>query len=152
MIRQVDVSATVRKWTNVRSVVAGPSLKSATLIRLVTTAGVKTLYDETSGGGSSLVLVASPATVGGGSKGSTVTTVSTTVSVSGGTAPYSYSWTLGALDGVASAAALSPTAATTQFRGSGVDAGGGTADFSCAVTDANGLTNGVLATAFFSRF
>jgi hypothetical protein len=153
MIRQIDVSATARKWTNVRAVLAGPTTKSATKIRLVTASGVKTLYDESpGGGGSSLVLVASPYSAGGGSKGTTVTTVPVTVSVSGGTAPYSHSWVLDASDGVASAEALSPTSATSAFRGAGVDPDGGSASFSDHVTDANGLTNSIAVSAFFNRF
>lgn len=152
MIRQVDVSATARRWTNVRCIIAGPVTKSATLIRLVTPSGVKTLYDEASGGSNSLVLIASPYSAGGGSKGTTVTTVPVTVSVSGGTAPYTHSWNLDTSDGVAAAEPLSPTSATTAFRGSGVDPDGGSATFSDNVTDANGLTNSILVPAFFNRF
>lgn len=153
MIRQVDVSGTPRKWTNVRCVTNAAVAKSATLIRLVTPSGVKTLYNQTpGGGGNSLVLIASPSSAGGGSKGTTVTTVPVTVGVSGGTAPYTHSWTLSSLDGAMSADALSPSSATTQFRASGVDPDGGSATFSDNVTDANGLTNSISVTAFFNRF
>lgn len=148
MIRQVDLTATARRWTNVRCVVAGPTTKSATLIRVVTASGPHTVYSQ-GGNDNSLVLVASPENPGGGSHGTTVTTISTTVSVNGGTAPYTHSWSVGLIDGAASASALNPLSGTTQFRATGVSPDGGSAVFTDTVTDANGLTNQISVTALF---
>lgn len=150
MIRQVDASATARKWSNVRAIIAGAVLKSATLIRLVTTTGTKTLYDGA--GSSSLTLVASPASTGGGAKATTVTTLAVTVSVSGGTPPYTHDWALDLVTGAATAVALSPSSASTQFRATGVNSGGADASFIDTVTDANGITSQISVSAIFSRF
>jgi hypothetical protein len=69
---------------------------------------------------------------------SSVTTGTVNVSTSGGTSPFTYAWTK--LDGDA-VTALSPTSASTQFRGTGMVSGESrTADFRCTVTATGGAT------------
>lgn len=150
MIRLVDASGTPRKWGNVRLVNSSSALHSIKRIRLVTAAGVNTIYDGDGAG--SLTLYASPSSAGGGSKTNIVTTVPVGIGVSGGTAPYTYAWSLSSLSGAGAATALSPTSSTTQFRATSVSPDGAEADFVCTVTDAAGLTNTIDVPATFSRF
>lgn len=88
--------------------------------------------------GAPLSATRSPTSVYGSGTGTNITiyTASTTVTPSGGTAPYTYSWAkFGTID--ASFDATSPTAATTTFHRHG--AGGDTTysqDWRCTVTDA----------------
>lgn len=77
-----------------------------------------------------------------------VTTANVTATVVGGTAPYTYAWVQ--TSGPA-ASIYSPTSATTKFAmglgpGSGEDA-----QFTCTVTDSNGLTAAAIAFATFSN-
>lgn len=64
-----------------------------------------------------------------------VTTPPSSVTVTGGTPPYTYSWS--AVD--VGWSAVSPTAQTTNFRSPSLSSGSGAeTSFSCVVTDANG--------------
>lgn len=81
-----------------------------------------------------------------------VTTNICTVTVTGGTAPYTYSWT--PVDGTW--AAVFPTSPSTAFRSPSLDASQGSdTTFTCEVTDADGntaTTNPVSAEAVNTGF
>jgi hypothetical protein len=68
----------------------------------------------------------------------TVTSAAVTVTPSGGTAPYTYSWEW--LNGDLAVSADTPTAATTTFSGLIEGIATAFAYFRCLVTDANGST------------
>jgi len=82
---------------------------------------------------------ASPETVFGFSGGSGLaTTDSTTVTPSGGTAPYSYAWTLLTFDNATPPSADLPTAATTTFTQTGIGPSENySATWQCEVTDSS---------------
>ena len=84
----------------------------------------------TGGGGSGLVVSITPSSVSAsGPQGELMTTNAATASASGGTPPYSYSWSSGPYT------VNSPTSATTTF--SKIPLNPGTYDYSstCSVTD-----------------
>jgi hypothetical protein len=67
-----------------------------------------------------------------------VTTAAVTLTINGGTGPYSYAWTKLSGDAIT---AVSPTAASTQFRGAAMNVDEvRTAAFRCTVTDSLGAT------------
>lgn len=69
-----------------------------------------------------------------------VTTGVATATIEGGTAPFSYAWTRTDA-GADSWSIIIASAASTAFRANAVAAGADTtAEFTCTVTDANGLT------------
>jgi len=82
---------------------------------------------------------ASPETVFGFSNGSGVaTTDATTVTPSGGTAPYTYSWTVLSFDNATPPTADTPNAATTTFTQTGIGIGESySATWQCEVTDSS---------------
>lgn len=102
-------------------------------------------------GAGPLIASASPDTTygnGGGFGVKTVTTDTSTVSVSGGSPPYTYAWSR-----ISGATVFNPTAAsaaTSAFSRTSLPVGGNdTATFICTVTDALGrtaVTNSVIAT------
>lgn len=102
----------------------------------------------------SLTITASPTYVQGAAATNMtvpVSTNSTTVSVTGGTAPYSYSWA--SPDDPSNASAVSPTAAATNFVRTSV--GPDTSyDFTmqCTVTDARGATGTVDVSATVTNY
>lgn len=67
-----------------------------------------------------------------------LTTPSVTATPSGGTGPYTYSWTR--VSGSALISATSPASPTTAFSATLNPDDHETADFICTVTDANGAT------------
>lgn len=81
-----------------------------------------------------LALSASPSSISKTDSGASITTASTTVTATGGTTPYTYSWAR--TSGSTLIAANSTTSATTTFTGSTL-ASGTTYDaiFTCTVTD-----------------
>lgn len=106
------------------------------------------------GGGGSPAMTASayPATVNGAAATSSTVTILTSFTLatpSGGTAPYSYAWSLVTSSGGTWSIGHS-TLSETQFVCAGVaDGAGYTADFKCQVTDSDGhsaFTNTVTAT------
>lgn len=100
-------------------------------------------------GGSPLSASASPADVSGFSIGTgIVDTGSTTVTPTGGTAPYTYAWTIISYTAGAPPTIANPTAATTDFTQTGV---GDTdyAVFRCTVTDDASATFAVDVNATF---
>lgn len=113
---------------------------------ILTPTGAKDFFVSGSGGG--LTVEASPisATGVGSASGTTdVVTNAVTVTVTGGTAPYTYAWDQESGDAVWSITA--PTAMTTRFIAT-VDADSTeSGSFSCTVTDARGRTGTVTVTA-----
>jgi hypothetical protein len=95
---------------------------------------------------------ASPETVFGGTLGTGVaTTDSTTVTPSGGTAPYSYVWTLLTYDNATPPAANSPAAATSTFTQTGIGIGQSySSTWKCTVTDSS--PSPYTADAFISAY
>jgi len=80
-----------------------------------------------------------PETVGGFTLGTGVATTSdTVVTPSGGTAPYSYAWTLLTYDNAAPPTATAPTSATCGFTQTGIGIGEDySATWRCTVTDSS---------------
>lgn len=88
---------------------------------------------------SPISLAISPTSISKSSVSSVVTTAAVTATPTGGTSPYSYSWTR--LSGASEITANSPTSASTSFTGDGVPNGVTlTAIFRCTVTDSFGST------------
>ena len=106
------------------------------------------------GGGAGLVVEANPISVTGaaGSSGTPdVTTNTTTVTVSGGTAPYSYLWT--EIPGDFSWLIGSPNSASTRFTALSVSVDDDYfTSFECTVTDARGHTCSVIVEANVFNF
>lgn len=154
-IRSVDAAGVARTWTNVRAVNASSVVKGASLIRVVKANGaLATVYDGSGGGGSGggFILYASPKSVGGGGKTGNITTVSVTVSVSGGTPPYTIAWSLVDFNNATSVTAVSPSSFTTAFRATGVDPGvTGDGTYRGTVTDSASLTDSIDVKSFFVR-
>lgn len=94
----------------------------------------------------------SPSLVSGMTLGTgTATTDAATMSVSGGTAPYTYAWSITAYTSGVAPTALSPTSATTTFRQTSLGIGAAeSADCQCIATDANGYTASATCQAFFT--
>jgi len=97
------------------------------------TPAVKTIDVAVSIRRESMLASASPATLYKTGDSGTITSNSTTVTPSGGTSPYSYSWTK---QGGDTLTVTSPTAATTTFSTSGLSEGEfAAATYRCTVTD-----------------
>lgn len=76
-------------------------------------------------------------TLGGGS----VATGNTTATPTGGTAPYTYAWTVTAFDNSVTPSVTAPTSATTSFLQTNIGLGESfSATFQIEVTDSNALT------------
>lgn len=81
----------------------------------------------------------------------TVDTDAATMSASGGTAPYTYAWTITAYTSAVSPSVLNPTSASTAFRQTSLGIGAAeSADIQCVATDANGFTVSATCQAFFT--
>lgn len=105
------------------------------------------------GGGEApdVTATASPQSVYGTGRFPTITTASTTVSVSGGKAPFAFAWTL--VEALGTWDATSPTSATTAFRCTSANEDDiQDATFRCTVTDANGKTATADVTAQAYRY
>lgn len=104
--------------------------------------GLEAFYQSLASGGSggSSAITVSPAGAGGGASSSSSITVYSsyvTVTPSGGTAPYSYSWSKVSGDAIT---ANAPTSATTNFSANLAPGDFLSAVFKCAVTDAAGVS------------
>lgn len=101
---------------------------------------------------SDLAASASPTTVFGEANLGTVTTSSTTVTVTGGTPPYTHEWVLDTYDGPVPPTANSPTSATTTFTQTSVGFGDSyTALWVDNVTDDDGNTTTALVNSFWTH-
>jgi len=102
-----------------------------------------------------MAVSASPSAITGyGSSTSSIdiTTGVVTVSVDGGTAPFSYAWAR-TDGGGGSWSAIVPTGASTAFKALAIAGGAdATSEFTCTVTDANGLTDTVAIDATVMNF
>jgi hypothetical protein len=92
-------------------------------------------------GSATLSVEVAPSFVFGTSGSSIVTSDPCTATPSGGTAPYTYGWSLVTSDFVPAPSIDSPTADTTTFTQTGLGPGdSANASFTCTVTDDNGIT------------
>lgn len=139
-------TSTLRALSKARLRDSGNVLREAAKVRVRDAGNVLRLLS----GVGEMIAVADPSAVYGygSSKGSIrATTNSATVTVTGGTPPYSYSWPTSAGWG-----AIATTSATTSFRSPSIAAGGESSEeFACTVTDALGnvaVSNTVTATAY----
>lgn len=83
----------------------------------------------------------STSNVSGNGDASSCITASSTVTVTDGYAPFTYSWAMTSYSGPAIPFANSPTSATSTFEmNTGGPTGGFTGTFACTVTDAFGNT------------
>ena len=90
---------------------------------------------------------------GTGTSSQTVTTTETTAIVSGGFAPYTYSWALFTNDGGTPSTAISPSSASTRFQKASVAPDATWTDiWQVTVTDAVGGTATAAISAQFSNF
>jgi hypothetical protein len=104
--------------------------------------------------GSPLEATASPENVFGFDIGTgTATTDLTTVTPTGGVAPYTYAWAVTTYSGGVAPEADSPTLANTTFTQTGLSSGEYTnATFVCTVTDDDGATTEVpVGASFYSE-
>jgi hypothetical protein len=136
-IRLRDASNTLRTLTQIRARDAGGTLRTITRIRVRDASNVlRTVYDTS--GGTAFAATANPTSVTGRTSGSgSTTTSSTTVTASGGTAPYTYSWSLIAHSHPTTNPTInSPFAATTTFSQTNMaEDETYTATFRCTVQD-----------------
>lgn len=133
-VRLRDATSTLRTITRIRARDASNTLRTITRIRARDANNVlRVVYDTT--GASSFSLSASRLTVGGKGNG-VATTVSTTITPTGGTAPYTHAWTLITSTNGTDPTANSPAAATTTFTQTNIAADDAdTATFRDTVTD-----------------
>lgn len=93
-IRVRDSGGTLRTLTQIRARDSGGTLRTITRIRARDASNVLRVVWDTAGT-STFSVSAIPSSVGGSSMGTgTVTTTTTTATATGGTAPYTYAWTL----------------------------------------------------------
>jgi hypothetical protein len=123
--------------TRIRMRDAGNTLRTITRIRMRDASNVlRTVYDTS--GGTAFAASASPTFAFGSTSGSgSATTYATTVTASGGTAPYTYAWSLIAHDHPTAIPTInSPTSATTTFTQTNMHKDAiYTATFRCTVQD-----------------
>ena len=136
----VDSSGVTRTVASIEMVDAVGSLRAVAKIQVVDAAGTLRDLVGGGGGGGSFSAIATPGSVVGNtvSGGSVqVTTTLATATATGGTAPYTYSWTnpLGDWE------AVYPDNNQTQFRSPPLGPGDiSDTDFTCTITDALGAT------------
>lgn len=113
-------------------------MRAVRTIRVMHGAALRTVYSTTS----ALTASASPASVFGVTASTPCVTDSTTMTPSGGTSPYTYSWALVSFSGGNTPTVTSSTLASTTFQQAklgGADESN-TAIFRCTVTDSLGAT------------
>jgi hypothetical protein len=82
-----------------------------------------------------------------------IATPTCVVTPSGGTAPYSYAWTLVGGDNNGVSVAIAPTSNATAFRATGLsEFVPHEAIFRCTVTDSGGVTGSVEVSVTFTKF
>lgn len=107
------------------------------------------------GGGGTITLSLSTASIRGiATNSATITSTGVTVTPSGGSAPYSYLWSIVTQDGLATYTINSPTTATTAVTGSGLPSDTTVScTIHCVVTDSLGTTatSGSVAASFTNQ-
>jgi hypothetical protein len=145
-----DAAGTLRTITQVKVRDGGNTLRTCSFVKVRdTTNTLRTVYST----GAALSASASPSFTFGITLGTgTAVTDSTTVTPSGGTAPYTYAWTvLSYTHPTTSPTINNPTSATTAFTQTGIVPGGGYgAVMRCTVTDAAAATTTVDVDASFT--
>lgn len=146
-----DASGVPRTITELWVRDASNVLKEITELRVRDTNSVSRIIFSTT---SPLSAVASEPIVFGSSFGTgTATTTSTTITPSGGTAPYTYAWSLLMTTGGVNPTAGGPTSATTNFTQTSLGPGEGvSSEWLCTVTDDDGNTTDVQVTANFQDY
>lgn len=144
----------VRDATNTDRVIAAIKVRDAANVdrtitqgRIIGPDGIDRVFWDPSGT-VSFSATASPAHVGGSSIGTgTATTSATTVTPTGGTAPYSYSWACIDHSNSTAPTASNPTGAASAFTQINLLPGEfAVADFVCTVTDSSTPANSTTAT------
>lgn len=135
-IKVIDAT-TDRTITGINVIDAGGTDRSLVQINVIGPDGADRIVWSSGGESSSLAVVASPTSVSGSARSSTITTGSTTATASGGTAPYSYKWTLIGYDNDTYPPRIAqPTSASTSFTQQSVPRGNfNTATFAVTATD-----------------
>lgn len=129
-----NASGTLRTVARIRMRDAGGVLRTIQRIRMRDTTGtLRTVFQYLS----AVISATKSASASGAFSSGVVTTATETVTVSGGTAPYTYAWTRVA--GNLAIVATAPAAATTNFQATVTDSGSPyIAYFQVTVTDTNG--------------
>ena len=135
-VKMRDTGGTSRTMTRIRMRDAGGTLRTMTRIRMRDQNNVlRTVYDPS--GASTLSVVCAPDLVVGFGTTASLTTDPSTATTTGGTAPYTYAWTLIAhTHPTTLPTANSPAAASSDFTQTNIAPGDSfNATFRCTVTD-----------------
>lgn len=135
-IRVRDTAGTLRTLTRIRARDTGGTLRTITRIRVRDANNVlRIVWDPT--GASTLSASASPDLVSASGTSGSMTTDTTVVTASNGTAPYTYAWTLIDHDGPVPPTATAPTSASSEFTQTSIGPGAAySSTWRCTVTDA----------------
>jgi hypothetical protein len=146
----IDGGSVNRAITEIRVIDGGSVDRVLTQIRVIDLNGVDRIVFEPSGASSFSVSI-SPGAVHGVTHGTgTATTGTATVTPTGGTAPYTYAWSLLTYDAGTPPTATVPTGPATAFTQTGIGAGEFyTSDWRVTVTDNLGLMTTADITASF---
>ena len=146
-----DTGGTDRTISEVRVFDSGGVDRVVTEIRVFDAGGTDRVVYSAGGGG--IAVFCTPFSVSGHSPSGPATSNLTTAAASGGTAPYTYLWTIEEQGAVATPTINSPTADATTFTQGGLSAAGGyiTDIFRVTATDSLGATGYNLVTGYFFR-
>lgn len=135
----LDAGAVDRTITELRIIDAGGTDRVIQELRCLDASGTdRVIYTNAS----PLTVSVAPGSVSGATSGTgTATTDPATATPSGGTAPYTYAWSVLSYSAGVAPTADSPGLATSNFTQTGIAPGEVcSATFRCTVTDANGNT------------
>jgi hypothetical protein len=119
-IKVIDAASADRALSAISVIDPNGTSRNLLEMRVIDTGGTDRLVFSTGGG--ALAVSATPASVGGSSLSTgSITSGATTVSASGGTAPYTHAWTLISYDNLTPPVVNFPTAATTNFTQSNIN-------------------------------
>lgn len=135
-IKLRDAGGALRTLSRIRLRDAGGTLRTITRVRMRdATNTLRIVYDST--GASTFSASPSAGLVTAQDVG-TATTNTVTVTPSGGTAPYTYAWTLLESDGAVEPTATAPASATTAFVQTSMSPGNiYSSEWRCTVTDSS---------------
>ena len=148
-INVTDDTTADRLITEIEVTDAGNVNRAITEIRVIDSSGTDRIVFP---GGGEMMLTATPDSVFAfTSGGDPAVTNTTTITVDGGTAPYTYAWTVQSYSSLVSPTVDNPTSATTSFTQTGIGASDYQyATFRCTVTDTTSSTATIDVTGTFS--